>query len=66
LRLLKIEEDISVSHMTANRLANDLLESGMLKELTGFTRNRVFELWKYLDLFRNYYTFFKQVLSQEN
>lgn len=53
INIKKIEEDISVSHMTANRLVNDLLELEILRESTGFARNRVFELWEYLDLFRN-------------
>lgn len=43
--------DISVS--AANTLANLMEQEGILKEITGFSRNRVFILHEYVDLFNH-------------
>lgn len=48
-----IQEQLSIGTATANRLAADLTELGILRELTGFARNRIFALSDYLDLFRS-------------
>lgn len=42
--------DISVS--AANTLVNEMAEVNILKEMTGFSRNRIFILHEYIDLFR--------------
>lgn len=42
---------LSVNPSTALRLIEDFIRLGILKELTGFKRNRVFVFEKYLHLF---------------
>lgn len=42
--------DISIS--AANNLANTFEKQGLVKEITGFSRNRIFVLYKYLELFK--------------
>ena len=48
-----IEKELDLGFSTANRLLKSLTELGILKEITGFSRNRLFVLEKYLNLFRN-------------
>ena len=43
---------LNISISTANKLANEMTEANILKELTGFSRNRIFVLHEYVDLFR--------------
>ena len=43
---------LNVSISAANTLVNELSETKILKELTGFSRNRIFILHEYVDLFR--------------
>lgn len=43
---------LNVSVGTANTLANELNQIGILKEMTGFSRNRVFILHEYVQLFK--------------
>lgn len=47
-----VEKELSVSFNSANRLIKSLADLGMLKEITGYTRNRLFVLKEYLDLFK--------------
>lgn len=42
---------LEVTHQTANRLVRDLVKLGVLREGTGFRRNRRFEFHEYLGLF---------------
>jgi len=48
----RIEKQLTISTSSANRLANDLERVGILKEITGFSRNRVFILHEYIELFK--------------
>ena len=45
-------KELDISFNSANRLIASLVDLGMLTEITGFSRNRLFVLKKYLDLFR--------------
>lgn len=47
----EISEHLSVNPSTANRLIDDLIKLGILKEVTGYKRNRIFIFDKYLQLF---------------
>ncbi|KAE9528288.1 Fic family protein [Testudinibacter aquarius] len=42
---------IKSSHQTASSLLNKMAEDGILQEITGYQRNRVFMFSRYLDLF---------------
>jgi Fic family protein len=44
--------NISISNPAALRLVNDFVEGGILKEITGYKRNRAFSFDEYLGLFR--------------
>ena len=46
-------KELGMAFSSANLLLKSLTELGILKEITGFSRNRLFVLEKYLNLFRN-------------
>jgi Fic family protein len=46
------ETFLQVTPATANRLLKEMEKIGMLKERTGFARNRLYELYEYLELFK--------------
>ena len=48
-----VEKQLDISFSTANLLLKSLTELGLLKEITGYSRNRLFVLEKYLNLFRS-------------
>lgn len=48
-----LEKGLDTNYPTANRLLQALTDLGILKEITGFSRNRLFVLEKYLNLFRS-------------
>ena len=48
-----VERELNIGFSTANRLLKSLTELGVLKEITSHSRNRLFALEKYLNLFRN-------------
>ena len=48
-----VERELGISFSSANRLLKSLTELGLLKETTGHSRNRLFVLEKYLNLFRS-------------
>ena len=48
-----VEIGFDMNFATANRLLKSLTDLGILKEVTGFSRNRLFVLEKYLNLFRS-------------
>lgn len=47
-----VQQQLNIAFNTANSLLNKFLKAGLLKEITGFSRNRLFMLWKYFNLFR--------------
>ena len=53
LSINQVASHLSVGYPAANRLVADLARLGILKEVTGYSRNRLFALTEYLDLFRN-------------
>lgn len=46
-----VENELKITAPTANALIKEMINTGILKERTGFTRNRVFILWEYFDCF---------------
>lgn len=46
-----IEKALKVTTPTANALTKELINVGILKEMTGFSRNRVYILWEYFNCF---------------
>lgn len=49
----EIADTLGVSFVTATRIVKDFEKEKILKETTGFSRNRSFELSEYVELFRN-------------
>ncbi len=48
-----VEKELGISFSSANRLLKSLTALGILRETTGHSRNRLFVLEKYLNLFRS-------------
>jgi Fic family protein len=46
-----VAKELSINPSTALRLINDFIRLGILKEITGYKRNRIFVFEKYLQLF---------------
>lgn len=46
-----VEKELEISFNSANRLLKSLVDLGILKEMTRFSRNRFFVLEEYLNLF---------------
>jgi len=51
LRVKQIEQQLDVVYNTANSLIDKFQKAGLVKEITGHSRNRLFVLREYLDLF---------------
>jgi len=47
-----VELLLNVKFLTANQLVKKLMEMGILQEVTGYSRNRIFIFRKYVDTFR--------------
>ncbi|MEO5352704.1 MAG: Fic family protein [Magnetococcus sp. XQGC-1] len=43
---------LAIQYQTANQLVESLVKLGLLKEVTGYQRNRLFQFQPYLDIFR--------------
>ncbi len=48
-----VVEELNMNYPTANRLLKSLTDLGILKETTSYSRNRLFVLEKYMNLFRS-------------
>ena len=48
----QIATALGIHSSTANRLINGFIDLGILNELTGYKRNRIFSFKEYIDLFR--------------
>ncbi len=48
-----VEKGLDMDYSSANRLLKSLTELDILEEITGYSRNRLFVLEKYLNLFRS-------------
>jgi len=46
-----VQKKLQISHVTANKLLKAFTKKGILEEITGFERNRLFHFKRYLDLF---------------
>ena len=47
----QLQQRTSLSQPTVDRLINHMIDAEMLSELTGYSRNRVFALTEYLNVF---------------
>lgn len=47
----ELAEGLGITHPTANTLLRDFIRLGLLREVTGAARNRLFVFESYLDLF---------------
>ena len=52
VKVKDVEKELHVAYNTAGSLIKRFCEIGILQEVTGYSRNRLFILEKYLDLFR--------------
>ncbi len=48
----QLNKELSVAYNTASSMVQEFLKTGILREITGSSRNRLFLLWEYLDLFK--------------
>ncbi len=53
LNVNQIAKELDITFPTASSLVDEFEQKGILKEVTGFSRNRSFELFEYVELFRN-------------
>jgi Fic family protein len=52
-RVNDIARNFNISVTAANNVINDMEELGILREVTGFSRNRIFVLYEYISLFKD-------------
>ncbi len=48
----QISKELDITFPTAAKLVEEFMKASILKEITGFSRNRSFELFEYVELFR--------------
>ena len=53
INIKDVEKALSVQYVAANNLVQDFMNLGILKEKTGYSRNRIFTMNDYIKLFRN-------------
>jgi len=53
IKVNQAAKDLAVTFPTANSLLKDFVKAGILKEATGFARNRLFSFAEYISLFKN-------------
>jgi len=51
LTVNEVKEKLGLSFQSANQLIKEFESTGLIKELVGARRNRIFYLWEYLNLF---------------
>ena len=51
LNINQIAEVLETSHQTASVMAKKFEELGILKEITGYKRNKYYSFYKYINLF---------------
>jgi len=51
MNINQIAKELDVAFVTATRLVDEFEKKGILKEKTGYSRNRSFELFEYIELF---------------
>lgn len=51
MNMNQIAKELDIAFVTATRLISEFEAKGILKEKTGFSRNRSFELYEYIELF---------------
>jgi len=51
MNINQIAEKLDVAFVTATRIVDEFEKKGILKEKTGYSRNRSFELFEYIELF---------------
>ncbi len=49
----EVSKSLNTTFQTASALITDLERIDIIREKTGFSRNRIFELWEYMNLFRS-------------
>ncbi len=52
MSLNQIADKLDISYATANRLVTDFMKLEILREMTGFSRNRLFVMDEYMNLFK--------------
>lgn len=53
INIKKVEKSLDIQYAAANNLVQDFMNLGILKEETGYSRNRLFAMDDYIRLFRN-------------
>ena len=52
VNISQISKELNIAFNTANSIIQQFSQTGMIKEITDLSRNRLFVLWNYLDLFK--------------
>lgn len=53
VNIKRVEKSLDIQYAAANNLVQDFMNLGILKEKTGYSRNRLFAMDDYIKLFRN-------------